>query len=68
MVLFTNYDLFTMNFIWWEWEKTPEMRWNEKCRNQGKIPRWLPSYPHVYEMEAGCFPVSEDTENKPGLP
>ena len=40
-----------------------------KKRNQGKkFPVWLPSYTSVYEMEADCFPVSENTENKPDLP
>ena len=29
---------------------------------------WLPSHSPVYEMEAECFPVSENTENEPDLP
>ena len=67
MILFTIYDLFTMNVIWWGSEKKPEYN-KTKCENQGKIPRLLPSHPpHVYEMEADCFPVSKDTENKPDL-
>ena len=33
-----------------------------------KIPIWLPSHPPFYDMEADCFPVSENTENKPDLP
>ena len=51
------------------------MRWekiNKKKRKDGTkekiFPVWLPSYFPVYEMEADCFPVSENTENKPGLP
>ena len=46
----------------------------EKPRNiyraktkEKKFPVWLPSHPPVYEMETDCFPVSENTENKPDL-
>ena len=41
-----------------------------KCnkKNQGKIPRLFALPSHVYEIEADCFPVSENTENKPDLP
>ena len=36
-----------------------------KAKTKEKSPVWLP----VYEkMEADCFPVSENTENKPDLP
>ena len=44
---------------------------NQKTKNETKeqiFPVWLPSHPPVYEMEADCFPVSENTENKPDLP
>ena len=34
-------------------------------KTKEKIPVWLPSHSLVYEMEADCFPVSE---NKPDLP
>ena len=48
--------------------KTPKNNKTKK-RNQGKnFPVWLPTYPPVYEMEADCFPVSENTENKLDLP
>ena len=47
--------------------KTPKYTKNE-YENQGKIPVWLPSHLSVYEMEANCFPVSKNTENKPDLP
>ena len=54
------------NLIWWGWEKNREIY---KRRYKGKkIPVWLPSHLPVYEMEADCFPVSENTENKPNLP
>ena len=33
-----------------------------------KFPVWLPTHSPVYEMEADCFPVSENIENKPNLP
>ena len=41
-----------------------------KCNktNLSEIPHWLPSHPPVYEIEADCFPVFENTENKPDLP
>ena len=41
-----------------------------KRQNETKekiFPVWLPSHPTVYEMEADCFPVSENTGNKPEL-
>ena len=40
-----------------------------KRKPRKKFPVWLPSHPPIYEkMEADCFPVSENTENKPDLP
>ena len=58
MILFTIYDLFTMNVIWWEWKKKRKNETKEKV-----FPVWLPSHPPVYEMGADCFPVSENTGN-----
>ena len=52
--------------VWWEWEKNPEIYTERKQRK--KFPVWLPSHLPVYEMEADCFPVSENTENKPDQP
>ena len=37
-----------------------------KTRN--KFPVWLLSYPPFYDMEADCFPVSDNIENKSDLP
>ena len=51
-------------FIWWEWEKNPEIYKNMKAKTKEKIP---PIHPFA-KMEADCFPVSENTENKPNLP
>ena len=53
--------------IWWVWEEKP--RNICKAKTKEKIPRSvaLPS-PVFKEMEADCFPVSENTENKPDLP
>ena len=66
MILFTIYDLFTMNVIWWEWEKKTTKYNKTKNETKEKIfPVWLRSYPPVNEMEADCFSVSE---NKPDLP
>ena len=60
--------LFTMNIIWWEWEK--KYNKTKKIRNQGKIPRLVAlPFPRLQgRLEADCFPVSENTENKPDLP
>ena len=53
-------------YIWWEWEENPEIRTKE---NQGKnSPFGCPPIPPSMKMEADCFPVSENTENKPDLP
>ena len=53
--------------IWWGWEKKHK---NEKHKTKEKdflrLVAFLP--PPVYDMEANCFPVSENTENKPDLP
>ena len=38
-----------------------------KYENHGKIPRLVALQSPVYEMEANCFLVSENTENKPDL-
>ena len=42
---------------------------NTKTKIRKKSPVWLPSYPSVFKMPtADCFPVPENTENKPDLP
>ena len=60
------YDLFTMNLYAGNGRKTTKYVQYEK---QGKIPRLVapPIFPST-KMEADCFPVSENTENKPDLP
>ena len=40
----------------------------QKAKQRKKFPVWLLSHFHVYEMEADCFPVSENAQNKPDLP
>ena len=62
MILFTERILFTR--IWWGREKNTEIEKETK----EKFPVWLPSYPPFYDMDADCFPVSENAENKPDLP
>ena len=64
MILFTIYDLFTMNMM-----GMGEKLRNIQNENQGKnsafgYPPILPSM----KMKTDCFPVSENTENKPDLP
>ena len=41
-----------------------------QSENQGKNPTFgcPPIPPSMKKMEADCFPVSENTENKPDLP
>ena len=46
----------------------PKYTKNEYDKQRKKFPVWLPSHPPDYEMEADCFPVSENTKNKPVLP
>ena len=53
-------------YIWWEWEKNPEICTIRK--NKEKFPVWLPSHPPVYKKGADCFPVYENTEKKPDQP
>ena len=54
--------------IWSKWEKNPEIYKNIKGEKQRKkFPVLLPSHTPVYEIKADCFPVSENTENKPDL-
>ena len=40
----------------------------DRRKTAKKFPVWLPSYPPFYDMEADCFSVSKNTENKPDLP
>ena len=63
MILFTIYDLFTMNVYDEDGRKIPKYI---KRKPRKKIPR-LVALPST-KMEADCFPVSENTENKPDLP
>ena len=45
-----------------------EKPWNiQKTKQRKKFPVWLPSHPPIDEVEDSCFPVSENTENKPDL-
>ena len=62
VILFTIDVLFTMDVIWWGWEKNPEIykKKNEYEKARKKFP--------VYELEADCFPVSGNTENNLDLP
>ena len=67
MILFTIYDLFIMNVYDGDGRKKPKIYTKRKTRK--KSPIWLPCHPAVYEkMEVDCFPVSENTKNKPNLP
>ena len=49
-------------------EKPRNIQKIQKRKQRKKFPVGLPSHPPVYEMEADCFPVSENAENKPDLP
>ena len=55
---------FTKNVVWWGWEKNAEIQ--KRIKTKEKIPIRLHfPHPHCYDMEADCFPVSKNTENKP---
>ena len=64
MILFTIYGLFTKMLYDGNGRKNPEIY---KRRNKGKNSPFGCPHP-VYEVEADCFPVSKNTENKPDLP
>ena len=66
MILFTIYDLFTKMLYDGDGRKTP--KYKNEYETKEKIPIRLPSHSPFYEMEADCFPVSKNTENKPDLP
>ena len=62
MILFTVCMIYLQEYYMMGMgEENPEMY---KHETKEKFPVWLPSYPPVYEMEAGCFPVFQNTENK----
>ena len=43
------------------------VRWGLERKTAKKFPVWLLSHPPFYSMEAGCFSVSKNTENKPDI-
>ena len=55
------------NFVCWECRKIPETK-EKTNKTKKKSPLWWFSHPHFYDMEADCFPVSENAENKPEIP
>ena len=65
MILFTIYGLFRKMWYDGDGRKTPKYT---KDEIKEKIPRLVALPSPVYEVEADCFPVSENTENKPDLP
>ena len=62
------YGLFTMKKCMMRMgeKKTPKNKSNEIKEKIRRLVA-LPS-PRLRKVEAGCFPVSENTENKPDLP
>ena len=65
MILFIICDLFTMNVYDGDGRKTPKYIQSEKQRKD--FPFGCPPIPPSTKMEADCFPVSKNTENKPDL-
>ena len=66
MILFTKND-----FIYISVTRMGEKLRKRKGNNwklRKKISVGLLSYPPFSDLEADCFPVSENTENKPDLP
>ena len=54
MILFTVYDLFTMNIYDGNGRKTPKY---VQTKTKEKFPVWLPSYPPVYEKKKWSLTV-----------
>ena len=52
MIVFTNYDLFTMNLYDGNVRKPPKY---VQTKNKEKFPVWLPSHPPVYENGGRLF-------------
>ena len=52
MIVFTNYDLFTMNLYDGNGRKTPKY---VQTKTKEKFPVWLPSHPPVYENGGRLF-------------
>ena len=74
MILLSIYSLFYYQYIVYL-EKCymmgmRENPWNIQKTKQRKkkFPVWLPSHPPVYEVEADCFPASENTEKSQTYP
>ena len=60
MILLTKHDfIYKMLYV--------GHRRKKKKRNE-KIPRLVALPSPFYDMEADCFPVSENAENKPDVP
>ena len=64
MILLTIDDLFTKDLYDGNGRKTMKY----KNENKERIPRLVNLPTTVYKMEADCFPVPENAENKPDLP
>ena len=67
MILFTICDLFIMNVHDGDGRRNPEIYTRRKLRKNPPF-GCPPLPPSTKKMEADCFPVSENTENKPDLP
>ncbi len=53
--------------IWWGLEKKKQKD-KDETKEQRFSPFGFPPIPPSTKMKADCFPVSENTENKPDLP
>ena len=67
MILFTIYDLFTMEVYDGDGRKNPKNKKHE-TKEKDFPPFGCPPIPPSTKMEADCFPVSKNTENKLDLP
>ena len=67
MIFFTIYDVFAKMLYDGDGRTKPEIQ-NRVKKQRKKFPVWLPSHLRFYEMEADCFLVSVNTENKPDYP
>ena len=61
MILFTKHDFIDKMLYVGDGRK-------KRLKTRKKFPVWFLSHPSFYDMEADCFPMSENAENKADLP
>ena len=62
MILFTC--MIYLQWMWWEWEKNPEIY----TKTKEKSPVWLPSHPPVYKIGGRLFSGAKEPETSRTYP